>query len=307
VRHLPPLNALRAFEAAARHLSFHRAADELHVTPSAVSHQIKSLEDHLGVRLFRRLTRQVAMTHEGQEYLRPVRTALDQIDAATQRILGLRGGLSLTLSVSPTFATEWLVPHLSGFQTEYPDIEVRLVTNREVPDFSRSDADVAMPYGTGDWPGLVAHLLLTEELVPVCSPALLEGEAKLERPEDLRRATLIHVLPRIDQWRNWLRAAGVDGVDAERGPKFQYTSLALEAAMSGLGVVVANRILVAPHLEAGRLAVPFDVDLPSTRGYYLVYPEDRANQPKVVAFREWLLALLPAGQATGIEAMGGAG
>ncbi|MBW8055061.1 MAG: transcriptional regulator GcvA [Nitrospira sp.] len=292
MRRLPPLNAVHTFEAAARHLSFNRAAEELHVTPSAVSHQVRTLEEFLGVRLFNRLARQVVLTTEGQVYLPPIRAALDQIDSATERVAAAKGSGPLTMSISPTFATGWLVPRLSRFQVAHPSIEVRLNLVRsitELVDFSRSDVDLVIRYGDANHAGLRNIRLIVEELVPVCSPALLEGPTPLRQPQDLRRATLLHALPRVDQWRQWLKAAGVSGVNAERGPKFHNTPLTLEGALAGMGVALADRRLVARELRSGRLVAPFDITLPSESAYYLIYPEEREDDSKIAAFRDWLL------------------
>jgi len=294
VRNLPPLHAIRAFEAAARRLSFNRAAEELHVTPSAVSHQIRALEEQLGTKLFDRLTRRVILTPDGQALLPPIQSALDQIDAAIRHIGTKADDGSLTVQASPNFATEWLVPRLMGFQAEHPDIEVKLMTTRG-HDGLRVDfeqVDLAVWYGNGSWPEVKCERLLREELVPVCSPELLRSEQPLTAPEDLREATLIHVLMRIGQWRNWLEAAGVEGVDPERGPKFQNTPLALEAAMAGMGVAIANRAFVADHLRDGRLVIPFDRDLPSESAYYLIYPKHGLQRPSARAFRQWVLDVL---------------
>lgn len=291
-RRLPPLNAVHTFEAAARHLSFYRAAEELHVTPSAVSHQVRSLEGFLGARLFHRLTRQVVLTEEGQAYLPAIRAALDEIRAATERVTAARESGPLTMSVAPPFATGWLVPRLPRFQVAHPDIEIRLslVRSTELVDFARSDVDIVIRYGEVDRPGLRNHRLITEELVPVCSPVLLAGPKPLMHPADLRHATLLHALPRLGQWQMWLSAAGVSGVDAERGPKFHNTPLTLDAALAGLGVAIADRRLVAKELDSGRLVVPFAIPLPTESAYYLVYPQERADYPKIAAFRDWLLA-----------------
>jgi LysR family transcriptional regulator, glycine cleavage system transcriptional activator len=302
VRRLPPLNAVRAFEAAARHLSFNQAAEELHVTPSAVSHQVKSLEDFLGSRLFRRAGRRVSLTRDGEGYLPAIRSALDQIDDATRRIAQHDGDAILSLSLSHTFASEWLVPRLKAFKRLFPDLELRITTQTSVPDFDQADIDVAVHRGSGDWPGLETHRVLTEELLPVCSPALLEGPTPLRHPEDLRQATLLHVMPRIEQWRDWLEAAGVPDLDPERGPKFPHTALALEAAATGLGVVVSSRLLAAPYLEDGRLVIPFDVDVPARRAYYLGYRRDRARDPKITAFRDWVLAVTQGDRESDAEA-----
>ncbi len=292
MRRLPPLNALRTFEAAARFESFNRAAEELHVTPSAVSHQIRTLEEYLGVTLFRRLTRQIKLTPEGRAYLAPIRDALEQIRIATEQLARAGDAGPLTISSAPAFAAGWLMPRLNDFQLRHPEIEVRLTAAVELVDFARSDVDVGIRTGKGEWPGLRAHRLMREELVPVCSPALLDGPNPLARPEDLRHATLLHELPRLGQWRTWLSAAGVEGIDAERGPKFQNAAMAVEAAVSGLGVAIADRSLAEGHLQEGRLVAPFDIKLPSKHAYYLVYPEQRAGDPKIAAFSAWLVAAI---------------
>jgi LysR family glycine cleavage system transcriptional activator len=297
------MHAIRAFEAAARRLSFNRAAEELHVTPSAVSHQIRRLEEHLGVKLFDRITRRVVLTREGRTLLSAVQGALDQIEAAVQRLKVNRDDGSLTLQASPNFATEWLVPRLLGFQAEFPDIEVRLVTTRG-HDGLRLDfeqVDLAIWYGNGRWPDVACERLMSEQLVPVCSPELLAGEQVLASPADLRDATLIHVLMRIGQWRNWLEAAGVEDVDPERGPKFQNTPLALEAAMAGMGVAIANRAFVADHLRDGRLVIPFDQDLPSESAYYLIYPTQGLRRRSALAFRGWIRDVLESERLDGLS------
>ncbi len=286
---LPPLNAIRAFEAAARHLNFNRAAAELHVTPSAVSHQLRRLEDFLGKRLFLRQGRQVALTPEGQNYLLAVHDALDRIGTATLRVATVQAASVLTLNVAPSFASPWLVTRLAGFQLAHPEIEVRLIASLDLVDFAHSDVDVAIRFGLGRWPGLRSHRLFGEELVPVANPALCKGPGALRRPDDLRKATLLHVLPRMGLWRMWLTTFGVDGIDAERGPKFHTTPLALEAAMAGQGVAIADRRLIAEHLKRKQLVAPFDVTLPSASAYYFVYPRERADNPLIVAFRDWLL------------------
>jgi LysR family glycine cleavage system transcriptional activator len=288
MRRLPPLSAVRAFEAAARQLSFNRAAEELHVTPSAISHQIRSLEEFLGIDLFRRDGRQLLLTDKGERYLAAVREALSLISAATEQVTAAKAAGVLTLSVAPGFATPWLVPRLAGFQLEHPAIEVRLDTALDLVDFARSDVDAAIRSGRGRWPGLRSHRLLADELVPVASPALRDGKT-WKQPEDLRDATLLHVLARMGQWRSWFNAVGVPGVDADRGPKFHTSPLALEAAMAGQGVAIADRRLVAEHLASGRLVVVFDITLPSDSAYYLVYPEERADNPRITVFRDWLL------------------
>ena len=295
MRHLPPLTAIRAFEAAARHLSFNRAAGELNVTPSAVSHQIRTLEEHFGVKLFNRLPRSVTLTPEGREFSPAVTAALDQLDAASRRLSRHSTEVPLNLGVAPTFATGWLIPHLSDFHDEHPEIDLRLSLTpitREI-DFAASDTDVVIMYGTGDaWPGLTVRQLMSEQLVPVCSPALLEGPRALKIPEDLGHATLLHATPRMGQWRNWLHIAGVKNVDWKRGLRFQATPLALQAAIAGAGVAIANRRFLEKDLEQGRLVVPFEIDLPSDSGYFLIYPKESGDDPRIRAFREWLLTRL---------------
>ena len=287
---LPPLKALRAFEAAGRHQSFNQAGDELHVTPSAVSHQIRSLEDHLGVKLFNRQTRQVTLTAEGRDLLAAVQNAFAQISAASRRIQRNYDDGILTLQVTPNFATEWLVPRLLGFQAEHPEIEVRLVTtaNNDGAQVDADNVDLAILYGNGLWPNLIAERLMNEHLVPVCSPSLMNTGTGLQEPADLRHATLIHVLIRIGQWRNWLVAAGLTGVDPNVGPKFQNTPLALEAAAAGMGVAIANRAFVEGYLKGGRLVIPFEVELASESAYYLVHAKDALRRPNVAAFRDWI-------------------
>ncbi|MDJ0951414.1 MAG: transcriptional regulator GcvA [Alphaproteobacteria bacterium] len=286
---LPPLNALRVFEAAGRLGSFSRAADELHITPSAVSHQIRSLEDHLQIKLFRRLNRKVVLTADGAAYLPPLQAAFSEIAAASHRIAAGSDSGQLAITLVPTFAIRWLVPRLSRFRKRHPDIEVRLSTSIEPVDFARSDVDLGIRYGKGDWPGLHRDKLFCEELFPVCSPALLEGDVPLEKPEDLVHHTLLHVIARIDDWRMWLTAAGVVGVDPEKGPQFPSSALALEAAAGGLGLAIGDRWMMSEDLKQGRLVEPFDFELPGESAYYLVFPTDRLDQPKIAAFRAWIL------------------
>jgi LysR family glycine cleavage system transcriptional activator len=292
-RRLPPLNALRSFEAAARHLSFRAAAQELNVTPSAVSHQVKSLESYMGVALFHRLTRQVRLTDAGRTYLPALGAAFDQIDAATRQ-LALGAELHpLVISVTPTFATEWLVPRLTGFQTQHPDIELRISTARDVPDFAATDVELAIPIGDGHWPGLEARLLIREEVVPVCSPDLLERFPALCTSAGLANATLIHVMTRPDQWAAYLRIADLEGVaNPARGPTVQNTFLALEAAMSGLGVALGNRRIIGAHLAVNRLVVPFELEIPIGTGYYMVNPVGAGADLRIGAFQRWVLSEL---------------
>ncbi len=288
-RRLPPLNALRAFEAAARHLSFSRAAQELHVTHSAVSHQVKALEEFLGVKLFRRLTRAVRLTDAGQTYLPVLRDALDRIADVTERLRADVAAGPLTVSVTPAFAIRWLVPRLGRFYQAHPDIDVRVSPSVALVDFARDDVDVAVRYGPGNWPGVRAEHLLKLDRFPVCSSKFVDGPHGLRTPRDLGRHTLLHDELR-DDWRGWLLAAGVEGIDLTRGPTFSETSLLLQAAVAGLGIAIADSALVADDLASGRLVKPFDIALPAEFGYFVVCPEAAFERPKIAAFREWLIA-----------------
>lgn len=286
---LPPLNALRAFEAAARHMSFTRAAEELFVTQAAVSHQIRSLEDWLGLRLFRRLNRRLLLTDEGQAYIGPVRDALDRIAAATDGLRRSDAEGLLTVSVLPSFAATWLLPRLWRFRDAHPEIDVRIDARESLADFARDGVDVALRYGGGDYPGHHSVRFMTEEAFPVCSPALLErGPHPLRRPEDLRHHTLIRDFTE-DLWDRWLRLAGVTGIDSRRGPSFNYLNMAIEAAIAGQGVALGRRAIVADALADGRLVRPFDITMPSLDAYYVVCPVATTARPKVAAFRDWLL------------------
>ena len=294
-RRLPPLNSLRAFEAAARHLSFTKAAEELHVTPAAISHHIKALEDHLGVKLFRRLNRAVLLTDAGQACVAGLSDAFDRMTVALARLRAQECSGPLTVSTSPALAAKWLVPRLEGFQELYPEIDVRVSAAMRLVDFAREDVDVAIRYGPGCYPGLLAELLLTNEVVPVCAPALLEGSRRLRTPQDIRHHTLLHDDTSTSDgaypnWPMWLRAAGLEGVDASRGPRFDYPGLVLEAAAAGRGVALALSTVAAADLAAGRLVRPFAVAVPLPFAYYVVCPKATAERPKVAAFRQWLRA-----------------
>ncbi len=289
---LPSLKALRAFEAAGRHMSFTRAAQELHVTQAAVSHQIKALEEELGLQLFRRGHRGLLLTDAGQAYLPELRAAFERIALATERLRAQDASGALTVSVLPSFAARWLVPRLSRFRRRHPEIDVRLSATDQLADFDRDDVDLAIRYGTGQQPGLVAVRFLTEEFFPVCSPTLLEetpgGPPPLRQPSDLRWHTLLHDDMRMD-WAMWLMAAGVEGVDPRRGPAFTDSGLLLQAAVEGQGVALGRSALAADDLASGRLVKPFEISLPAEFAYYIVYPERSAHRPKIVQFRDWLI------------------
>lgn len=287
-RRLPPLNALKAFEAAARHLSFARAAEELFLTPSAISHQIKALEEQVGVKLFQRKGRNVSLTDAGGRYYPALRQAFDQMNTATEDLAQSTALGALTINVLPTFAIRWLLPRISGFQQRHPEIEVRITTSISTIDFGRTEADAAVRFGDGNWPGLAARLLMTEEIVPVCSPDLLKADRPLVTPADLKHYQLLHDINRPDTWRRWLTAVGETSIDPEKGLKLETTNLAVQGAIQGLGVVPANPSLVQDELDRGLLIEPFAFHLRIANGYYLVYPKAHADRPRLHAFETWL-------------------
>ena len=294
---LPSLNALRAFEAAARHLSLTKAARELNVTPAAVSHQVKALEADLGVPLLRRVKGEFVLTETAQSVLPVLRAGFDQIAEAALRLRADEARHFLTISVGPTFAANWLVRRLGAFKAACPDIEVRLQTTDRVADFARDGVDVGIRFGAGHYPGLTAIRLFEEEIYPVCSPDLLVQGPPLDRPADLAGHTLLHVewtwgLDRSEtlDWEMWLRAAGAPEVDAQHGPRFTHANLALQAAAAGQGLALGSDALAGDDLAAGRLVQPFDVALPVNFAYYLTYPEETAARPKIASFRQWILA-----------------
>ena len=287
-RRLPSLNALCAFETAARHLSFTRAAEELHVTQAAISHQVKALEEHLGRKLFRRLNRALLLTDDGQAYLPSVSRAFTLLNDATSDLLTKQAPGPLTVSALPSFAARWLVPRLGRFRQIRPDIDLRIDPSAALSDFAGGDVDVGIRYGRGKYPGMRADWLMTEDIFPVCSPALLEGPHPLQDPGDLEHQVLLHDDGHGD-WRPWLLAAGADRVDATRGPIFTDSSMLIQAAMAAQGVALARGVLAADELAAGRLVRPFTLSLPTEYAYYLVCPINSAEQPKIAAFRDWLL------------------
>lgn len=286
-RSLPPLNALRAFEAAARHESFTRAAEELCVTQGAVSHQVKALEAELGVKLFNRERQRLVITEAGRSYLEVVRDALDRIAVGTERLLQRQSG-SLTVSTSPNFASKWLVHRLGRFAELHPGIDLRISASLHHVDFAREDVDLAIRHGDGRAPGLHVARLCAEELVPVCSPKL-RCRSGLRVPLDLSRYTLLHVNDR-SEWAKWMAAAGASNVNVSRGPVLNQASMALDAAVDGQGIALARSALAAWDLIAGQLVRPFELALPVPYAYWIVCPKVTAKLPKIVAFRDWLMS-----------------
>ncbi|MGE0154569.1 MAG: transcriptional regulator GcvA [Reyranellaceae bacterium] len=286
MRSLPPLNALRAFEAAARHLSFTLAAEELHVTQAAVSHQVKALEDRLGLKLFRRLPRGLMLTEQGQALLPELRGAFDRIEQAMNRLslLGTEG--PLTISLMTTFALTWLVPRLHRFQARHPTIEVRMLTTQRLADFAREDVDLAIRYSTDPrQAGLRADKLFNDLLTPLCGVAHRD---RLRTPSDLLRVPLIETTGDLD-WPVWLQAAGVRQMPRLQAMLFDSTKIAVDAAMEGAGVAIGAPFLFRTELASGRLFQPFDLVVPNGKGFWIVGPESTAEQPKLKAFRDWIL------------------
>lgn len=295
MRRLSHLNGLRAFEAAARHRSFALAAEELSVTPAAISQQIKSLEDYLGVVLFRRVARGVALSDTAQAMLPELREGFDLIAAGLARAAASTGRSTLVVSLTPSVAAKWLMPRLERFTALHPEIEIRLDTTTRLVEFLREQVDVALRYGAGHWPGLLATPLMTEEVFPVCSPKLLAGRNALRRIEDLSRHTLIHdasmpAASAFPQWSTWLEAAGASAVDVKRSLHLNASMLAIQAAIEGQGVALGRSVLVADDLASGRLVKPFTFRFPLQFGYHIVHPRRPAQPRAVDAFCSWLKA-----------------
>ncbi len=284
---VPPLNPLHAFEVAARHLSFTKAAAELHVTQGAVSRQIKALEDHLGFELFTRTPAGIVLTPGGHAYAAALTDAFARIARATDELVTARSHTVLTIRSYTTFLVRWLIPLLPSFHVAHPNIEVRLVSASDTVDFQRDNVDLAIRYGSGRWRTLESDLLLTDELFPVCSPALAAA-ADLRTPADLARCTFLHLNLRRMDWPDWLAEAGHAGVEPTNHLFFEDLGVVYQCATAGLGVAIGQGAYVADDLAAGRLVAPLDVVLRRTTGYYLVCPKERAGVTKIAAFRQWL-------------------
>jgi LysR family glycine cleavage system transcriptional activator len=293
-RRIYPLNALRAFEASARHQSFVKAAEELSVTPAAVSHQVKKLEEYLGLPLFHRQPRGLLLTKTGQILLPELGEVFLRLDKAMERVIDSDSRGTLTLSVAPTFAVMWLITRLQKFYELHPDIDVRISTSLGLVDFQRDDFDAAIRLGSGQWFGLETIKLFDESVTPMCSPRFLEGPDALKSPDDLRKHVLIHnhsmdYDPDAPTWLTWLEAAGASGVDASRGAHFSLPDHGLQASIDGAGVVLGWRSLAAKDVAAGRVVEPFDLTLPLGSSFYLVYPEASSRRPNIAALRDWLM------------------
>ena len=288
---LPSLNGLRAFEAAARHLSFTQAAAELNVTQTAISHQIRRLEEELGIRLFIRKNRALALTPKARDYLPGVRAAFNDLRLATDQLLRKDDDHVLTVSTLASLAAKWLLPRLTAFQEAHPGIDVRITTSTALVDFRGGDVDAAIRYGRGNWQGLRADWLMADDFFPVCSPALLNGKRPLKCPEDLREHVLLHTSTNSDDWRQWLTAAGLPSdISKQPGITFDLILMTVQAAIDGIGVAMGRTSYVQDDIAKGRLVVPFKIALPADAGFYLVSPEGVPEPPKLRAFRQWLIA-----------------
>ena len=290
---LPSLNGLRAFEAAARHMSFTRAATELNVTQTAISHQIRRLEEQLGLTLFVRRNRNLELTREARDYLPSIRSAFADLHRATARLRRADQEGRLTVSTTASLATKWLVSRVAAFQDAHPGIEVRITTSTHLVDFQREEVDIAVRYGHGNWPGLRAHWLMAEHIFPVCSLVSAARRRAVARARGPRgHHTLLHTTTTSrEDWQLWLTAAGLPASFASRrGMMFDQGLLAIQAAMEGLGVAMGRFHLVEADVAAGRLVAPFDMVLPQDAGYYVVSPEVTADAPKIARFRDWLIA-----------------
>ncbi|KAA0585687.1 LysR family glycine cleavage system transcriptional activator [Azospirillum lipoferum] len=288
-RHLPPLNALRYFEAAARLCNFTQAATELNVTPSAISHQIRSLESYLGQRLFQRNRQTLFLTKIGQEYLRTVRDILDHLEVATEEAIGKPIKETIVLSVSPAFASRWLVKRIKSLNNKHPHINIHINSARHHVDFEKENVDIAIRHGTGDWPGLKADLLIDDELFPACSPMLFNGSALPTAYSDIARYPLLNDVSH-SYWREWLALVGVADVQLDNALSFDDNGLIIDAAVLGYGIAMVRSALVEEELKSGRLIRLFNISLRDRLGYYVVCPELTAYRPSVKLVRRWLLS-----------------
>lgn len=288
-RRLPSLTSLRAFEAAGRHLSFTKAAAELTVTQAAISHQVKALEDHLRVALFVRLPRKLELTPDGRQLLPVVRDAFDLIATGIGALQPEEDLAGLTVRLAPSFAAKWLSPRLEEFRRLYPQIELSLTHGNEPADFAKQSIDLAVTYGMGDWPDVIAEPVLTLDFFPVCAPSYLRGEHSLKKIDNLRHCTLLHDAT-YENWSAWCRLADVADIDAKRGTIMDDTNVLIQAAIDGLGVALGSSTFVQNHLRSRKLVRPFKAVLHDQRAYYVVCPENHLEREEVRAFRDWLIA-----------------
>lgn len=299
-----PFSALRVFECAARHLSFKRAAQELFITPAAVSQQIKTLEHQLGVKLFNRLNRGLSLTDEAAIGLTALIEGFENISDSVHRMRSASKNPIVTVWMAPSFAAKWLIPRLHRFSRAHPGIDLNISASRNLIDssstkntiptenFRRDNVDIAIRFGRGNYPGCRVDKLFSISAIPLCSPDLLEGEHPLRTPEDLRFHTLLHddtMYEGRPDWATWLKAAAVSNVDSSHGVHFNHVSLALTAAVEGQGVVLSMKELASDDIAAGRLVIPFNIGIPLKYAYYVITLEESANHPLTDAFRDWLI------------------
>jgi LysR family glycine cleavage system transcriptional activator len=293
VRNLPPLNALRAFEATARHLSFSKAAAELHVTPAALSHQIRGLEDLLGLKLFHRRARSIELTEPARLIYPGIRTGFEALHEAVGRLGRGRQDRILVVSSTPGYTAKWLVPRLYRFLARHPEIETRITASVAYANFASDGVDVGIRLSSGAHPDLYVEKLSGEWLLPLCSPRLLDGERRLRSPQDLAHFPLIQVdLPGIvPTWADWLRMAGIEGIDGSRGLRLNVADHALDAASEGMGVVLAYKMVAARDIQLKRLVAPFGPEIPVPgRAYYFVCARGQERRAPIKAFRDWVFA-----------------
>ena len=294
MRRLPPLNSLRAFESAARWNSFTRAAEELNVTPGAISQQIRGLEAYLGQALFKRQNRSIRLTEHAQLCLPALTAGFNQLSDAIKIVEEYNSSRPLIITVANSFASKWLIPHLASFQEKHPEIDVRIDVSCQLVDIIKEDIDIGIRFGNGEYPDLESDYLLPVEIVPVCSPALLKTRP-LSEPSDLVNHTLIHgdnyfLNATMPDWEMWLSTLGVSGVDASHGPRYSPSDMAIQAAIEGQGVALSSTVAVRNDLESGRLIQPFKETIPLEFAYYCVCSATRAERPYIRAFREWIKA-----------------
>ncbi len=298
---LPPLNALRAFEAVARHMSFQKAAGELAVTPAAVSYQVRQLEDHLGLELFVRMNRAIALTDAGEVYYPALADGFARLSQAQRTLERFKEGDALVISVGPAFTAKWLAPRLWRFLEANPTIDARIAANLRLSDFAADGIDAAIRFGSGHYEGVHWESLIGDALIPLCSPDYRDRMA-ISAPGDLARCTLVHDTSlealrdsarfadgRPANWAGWLEREGVQGADASHGPRFNHADHGIDAAVEGAGVVLGRLVLAAADLRSGRLVAPLGGALPIDLGFFFVCPQPALRRPAVSAFRDWLL------------------
>ena len=290
-RRLPPLNSLKSFEAAGRLLSFTRAAQELNVTQAAVSHQIKVIEEYLGVTLFARYPRKLALTDQGKALLPEVIEAFDKVSNAIGAVSQEPVSKMVSVRLAPSFAAKWLSPRLKYFWLQYPEVDLCLYHAHPSVDFDREDIDIAVTYGKGDWPGVVADPLLSLDFFPVCTPTFMTNDKPLSDINNLRYYTLLHDA-NYRCWRDWINLAGVSELNANKGTIIDDTNVLIQAAVDGQGVALGSTTFVQDLLDSGKLIKPFDITLENEFAYYIVCPEAHLKNPSILAFKNWLLELI---------------